>query len=363
VELEDGIGGMVHISDLSWTKRYSHPSEFTSIGAEIDVVVLEIDKEGRKLSLGHKQIEENPWDTFESVFPVGSYHEVVVIRRDDKGAIVQLPYGLEAYAPMKHMRKEDGSMANAEDTLTVKVIEFNRDDKRILVSHQRYLDDIKREADDVVRREERKEVEETDKVMKSQNARVERATLGELDVFSQLKEQLQQGNNTGEPQEEEQATAEPEVTPVVAESVPPAKTVKKSAAKKEEEEEVAGENTQEPVVEAKVEKPKAEKPKEEKPKEEKPKKVAKSKAAKGDDLKKIEGVGPKIAEILTAAGIDTFEKIAGSDADALRAVLEAAGSRYKMFDPTTWPEQAKLAAAGDWDGLKALQGELSGGRR
>lgn len=190
VELEDGIGGMVHISDLSWTKRFSHPSEFTKVGAEIDVVVLDIDKDSRKLSLGHKQNEENPWDTFENVFPVGSYHEATVLRRDDRGAIVQLPYGLEAFAPIKHIRKEDNSLAEVEEVITVKVIEFNRDDKRILVSHLRYLEDIRREADESVKKEKTEERQKTRQAVKKQQTNIEKDTLGDLDVFSQLKEQL-----------------------------------------------------------------------------------------------------------------------------------------------------------------------------
>ncbi len=214
VELAEGIGGMVHISDLSWTKRYGHPSEFTKVGEEIDVVVLEIDKANRKLSLGHKQLEENPWDTFEKVFPVGSYHEATVIRRDDRGAIVQLPYGLEAYAPIKHIRKEDGQLAEVDEVITVKVIEFNQDDKRILVSHTRYLDDIKREGEAEVRDKKRKEQEKVRKVVKKQAASIERTTLGDLEALSQLKEQLQ---------EQTESTEE-------------AKPAKKAAAKKKKDE-------------------------------------------------------------------------------------------------------------------------------
>lgn len=191
VELEEGIGGMIHISDLSWTKRYSHPSEFTSVGDDIEVVILDIDKEERKLSLGHKQLEENPWDTFGKVFPVGSYHEATVLRKDKKGAIVQLPYGLEAFAPISHLKKEDGSMAEVEEVLTFKVIEFNRDDKRILVSHRRYLDDIQKEADEKVREEKKKEKKEMKKDMKKQRSRIERTTLGELESFSELKTRLE----------------------------------------------------------------------------------------------------------------------------------------------------------------------------
>jgi small subunit ribosomal protein S1 len=191
VELQEGIGGMVHISDLSWTKRFSHPSEFTKVGNKIDVMILEIDQDNRKLSLGHKQIEENPWDTFEAVFPVGSYHEATILRKDDRGAIVQLPYGLEAFAPIKHIRKDDNSYAELDETLTVKVIEFNRDDKRILVSHLRYLDDIRREADEKVKQEKDKERTEVKQAVKKQQTNIEKSTLGDLDVFSQLKEQIQ----------------------------------------------------------------------------------------------------------------------------------------------------------------------------
>ena len=193
VELEDGIGGMVHISDLSWTKRFNHPSEFTKVGETIEIVILDIGKENRKLSLGHKQIEENPWDTFESVFPVGSYHEATILRRDDRGAIVQLPYGLEAYAPINHIRKEDGNLADVDESLTVKVIEFNRDDKRILVSHKRYLEDIRREADEQVKRERDKERKETRSAIKKQVDKTERSTLGDLAELSQIKEQLDTG--------------------------------------------------------------------------------------------------------------------------------------------------------------------------
>ncbi len=192
VELEEGIGGMVHISDLSWTKRFSHPSEFTKVGETINIMILEIDKDNRKLSLGHKQLEENPWDTFESVFPEGSYHEATILRRDDRGAIVQLPYGLEAFAPIKHIKKEDGKLADVDESLTVKVIEFNRDDKRILVSHLRYLEDIKRKADEQVKKEKDKARKQTRDAVKKTNLSNEKSTLGDLDVFSQIKEQLDQ---------------------------------------------------------------------------------------------------------------------------------------------------------------------------
>lgn len=190
VELDEGIGGMIHISDLSWTKRFGHPSEFTKVGADIQVMVLEVDEDNRKMSLGHKQLEENPWDTFEGVFPEGSYHEATVLRKDDRGAIVQMPYGLEAYAPIKLMRKEDGGIAEVDETLTVKVIEFDRESKRLTVSHSRYVNDVRKEAKDAVYRERAEERETTRKAIKKTSANIERSTLGDLSAFEQLREQL-----------------------------------------------------------------------------------------------------------------------------------------------------------------------------
>ncbi len=195
IELDEGIGGMIHVSDLSWTKRFGHPSVYTKVGEKLDFQILEVDEENRKLSLGHKQLEENPWDTFENVFPVGSYHEATVLRRDDRGAVMLLPYGLEAYSPIKHVRKEDNSLANVDEILTVKVIEFNRDDKRIMVSHLRYLEDIRREADDSVRQEKETEVQEVRKAVKQQAAKVEKSTLGDLGIFDELKEQMSEGDD------------------------------------------------------------------------------------------------------------------------------------------------------------------------
>ncbi|MEM7571349.1 MAG: 30S ribosomal protein S1 [Bacteroidota bacterium] len=198
IEMEDGIGGMIHISDLSWTKRYSHPSEFTKVGATIDVEVLDIDQENRKMSLGHKQLEENPWDTFENVFPVGSYHEATVLRKDDRGMIVQMPYGLEAYAPIKLMRKEDNTMPEVEETLTVKVIEFDRDEKRIMVSHSRFVNDVRREAKEEVTKARKAERKQTERVIKKTQASVKQSTLGDLSAFEQLREQLAQGGDDSE---------------------------------------------------------------------------------------------------------------------------------------------------------------------
>ena len=337
VELEEGIGGMVHISDLSWTKRFSHPSEFTKVGNDIDVVILEIDQSSRKLSLGHKQIEENPWDTFENVFPVGSYHEATILRRDDRGAIVQLPYGLEAFAPIKHIRKEDGQQANVDEALTVKVIEFNRDDKRILVSHLRYLEDIRREADESVKQEQVKERAEVRKAVKKTQSKVERATLGELDAFSQLKQQLKD-------EDAQKAT-------------PPPASLEKANPKAEAKD---GKLDQDPIDEAtpaEVE-DKAEAVVEETTTET----TTPLEDGAKDDLKKIEGIGPKIEELLQNAGILTYQNLHETEADKIREILAEAGNRYKMHDPTSWPKQAGMAANGEWDALKEWQDSVQGGK-
>lgn len=190
IELAEGIGGMIHISDLSWTKRFAHPAEFTKVGATLDITILDIDKASRKLSLGHKQLEENPWDTFATVFPVGSTHEATILRRDDRGAIVQLPYGLEAFAPIKHIKKEDGTVAEVDDKLMFKVIEFNRDDKRILVSHTRFYSDAKREEEGKEREAKKVEKSKAKDALKKQQSKIEKTTLGDLSAFSELKEQM-----------------------------------------------------------------------------------------------------------------------------------------------------------------------------
>lgn len=190
VELSEGVGGMVHISDLSWTKRYAHPSEFTKPGSPLEVVVLEVDKEKRQISLGHKQIQENPWDTFEALFPVGSYHEATVTKRDDKGASFALQHGLEAFAPAKHIRKDNGQPVDAGEVVTVKVIEFNKEDRRILVSHTRYLEDIKNQAEAVVRAERAKEAGEAQAAIVDVQKKVEKETLGDLSALAQLREQF-----------------------------------------------------------------------------------------------------------------------------------------------------------------------------
>ncbi|MBD5219270.1 MAG: 30S ribosomal protein S1 [Bacteroidales bacterium] len=190
VEIEEGVDGLIHISDLSWTKKIKHPSEFTQIGADIDVEVLQIDKDNRRLSLGHKQLEENPWDVFENIFTVGSVHEGTIIEMLDKGAVVALPYGVEGFATPKHLVKEDGSHAKVDEKLNFKVIEFNKDSKRIILSHSRIFEDEARAekpaaAPKANRKAARKEVEAP-----AATTPLERTTLGDLEALAALKEKL-----------------------------------------------------------------------------------------------------------------------------------------------------------------------------
>ena len=188
VEIEEGVDGLIHISDLSWTKKVKHPSEFTQIGADIQVVVLEIDKENRRLSLGHKQLEENPWDVFETIFTVGSIHQGTIIEMLDKGAVVQLPYGVEGFATPKHLIKEDGSQAKVDEKLDFKVIEFNKDSKRIILSHSRIFEDEAKAEKNEARKAKRqaRKAEETPML----NTPVEKTTLGDIEALAALKEKL-----------------------------------------------------------------------------------------------------------------------------------------------------------------------------
>ena len=192
VELTAGIGGMIHISDLSWLKRFNHPSEYTKVGEKIEVVILGIDKDNRKLQLGHKQLEEDPWNSLQDTFAVGSIHEGTVLRRDDKGAIVQLPYGLEGFAPNRHLAKEDGKSVGADETAEFMVIEFDRNEKRIVVSHARIWEQSKVEEKDAARKEARAEADKTKKAVKSLQSKVEKPTLGDLGALAQIKQRLQQ---------------------------------------------------------------------------------------------------------------------------------------------------------------------------
>ena len=190
VELEEGVDGLIHISDLSWTKKVKHPSEFTQVGAQIDVVVLDIDKENRRLSLGHKQLEDNPWDVFEEKYTVGSIHEGKIVELLEKGAVIQLDENVEGFATPKHLVKEDGSQATQGEVLPFKVIEFNKDSKRIILSHSRTFEDPQREEKKAAAKKAR--AAKKDDAPKIENIAAS-TTLGDLDVLANLKAQMEKG--------------------------------------------------------------------------------------------------------------------------------------------------------------------------
>ncbi len=251
VELEEGVDGLIHISDLSWSKKIKHPAEFTKTGEKIDVMVLDIDVDNRRLSLGHKQLEENPWDVFETVFSVGSVHSGTIVNMNDKGAIVALPYGVEGFAPLRHLTREDGSHAKEEDVLDFKVIEFSKDNKKIILSHTKVYQDAaaveKRGESD----EKRKTKELPKKTVKKLKDNLEKTTLGDIESLAHLKSDMVKAE-----EEEKQA--------------------RKVAAKAVER------KTKEP----KAEKPKTEEPKAEEPKAEEPKaEESKAEEFKAEDLK------------------------------------------------------------------------------
>ena len=195
VELEEGIDGLIHISDLSWSKKINHHNEFTKVGETLDVVVLELDEENRKLSLGHKQLEENPWDTFETIFTEGSIHEGTVIKVGDKGDIVALQYGVEGFCPSKHSVKEDGSSLKVDEVTSFKIIEFNKENKRLVISHSRIWEEEKEEARKEESSNRKKDAKAESSAVKKVKDSVEKSTLGDLDVLAQLKEQMENDKN------------------------------------------------------------------------------------------------------------------------------------------------------------------------
>ncbi|PIF06540.1 MAG: 30S ribosomal protein S1 [Draconibacterium sp.] len=189
VEITEGVDGLIHISDLSWTKKIKHPSEFTAIGDEIEVVVLDIDKENRRLSLGHKQLEENPWDVFETIFTTDSIHEGTVVDLMDKGAVIALPYGVEGFATPRHLVKEDGSSVKQDEKLDFKIIEFNKSAKRIIVSHSRIYEDVKRVEEGTKRKTQSRS---TKRSMKAVSDSIEKTTLGDISELAALKTQMEE---------------------------------------------------------------------------------------------------------------------------------------------------------------------------
>ncbi len=241
VELEEGVDGLIHISDLSWSKKIKHPAEFTKIGEEIEVVVLDVDVENRRLSLGHKQLEENPWDVFEGIFTLGSVHNATIVNKNDKGGVVALPYGVEGFVPNRHLAKEDGSTANADENLDFVVIEFSKENKKIILSHTRTFQE--RTASEKAREDAKGKQEHhtTRKSVKKIQDNIEKTTLGDLDGLAKLKAEMEQA------EKDEKTAAKP-----------------KAAAKPKKEEPKEEKPAAKAKAKAKKE-PEAEEPKEEKP--------------------------------------------------------------------------------------------------
>lgn len=215
VELEEGVDGLIHISDLSWSKKIKHPAEFTKIGENIDVVVLDVDAENRRLSLGHKQLEENPWDVFEGVFTLDSVHQGTIVGTSDKGVIVALPYGVEGFAPSRHVVKEDGSQGRMEEVLDFKVIEFNKESRKIVVSHSKVYQDstnAEKAAEKAERKEGEKAAPKKAAPKKAKEISVEKSTLGDLDVLASLKEDMEKSEKAAGKAKAKPATEEPKAS-------------------------------------------------------------------------------------------------------------------------------------------------------
>ena len=279
VELEEGVDGLIHISDLSWSKKIKHPAEFTQIGEAIEVVVLDIDKENRRLSLGHKQIEENPWDVFESIFTVNSIHKGTIVNTGDKGAIVTLPYGVEGFAPNRHLVKKDNSTVKMDEQTDFKVIEFSKEAKKIIVSHSRVWEDEERAKKDKESAEKRTQDNQARKQAKKLKDNLEKTTLGDIEALANLKSEMDETGTT----KKKAAPAAKKEEPVMKEEEP------KEEAKEEAKKEEAPEQEQ-PKAESKKEEGDSEEKEEDKqeeaPEQEQPK--AESKKEEGDSEEKEE---------------------------------------------------------------------------
>jgi small subunit ribosomal protein S1 len=246
IELEEGIDGLVHVSDLSWTKKIKHPSEFVKVGEELNVVVLELDVENRRLALGHKQLEENPWDTFETVFTVGSKHKCTVLSKNEKGAVLELPYGIEGFAATKHLKKADDSMAEVGESLEFQVLEFSKDDKRIVLSHLHTHSKVEEAAP-----KKKPTATGSGKKKSAPKQQASSSTLGDLDALSALKTQMEDDAKGGSkkkaaPKKEEEPKAE--AKKAAKKEEPKADEVKAEAKKEEakaEKEEAKSEDKKE----------------------------------------------------------------------------------------------------------------------
>ena len=277
LELEEGIDGLVHVSDLSWNKKIKHPSEFVKKGEKLDVVVLEVDSENRRLSLGHKQLEENPWDTFETIFTIGSIHEGTVMNINDKGATIQLQYGVEAFAPTRHIKKADNKALKEDEVLEFEVIEFSKDSKRIIVSHTNIWKGAERAKNDADDKSKDKSRKNASKTVKKINNSSEKTTLGELDALTELRAQF----------------AEAEKGP------------KKAAAKTEETAPVA------PAANGSI-----------------------------SELKDLAGVGPAMVKRMNALGVNSVEELTSLTEEKIATMVET-DSKISADQWNKWISEAK----------------------
>jgi small subunit ribosomal protein S1 len=294
IELEEGIDGLVHVSDLSWTKKIKHPSEFVKVNDELEVQVLELDVENRRLALGHKQLEENPWDTFESVFTRGSVHKCTILSKSDKGAMLELPYGIEGFCLLKNLTKEDGSIAEVGENLEFKVMEFSKEDKKIVLSHSH----VYMESDEAAKKRSKKKKNVITKINKDS----EKDTLGDIEALSALKQQM---DDDRRPKAQKAKAVEAEEEEEVGEAEKPEnkeKPAEKKAVEKEPNSEVEDEKTEVEEQNAEAEEQKT-KVKEEKAeikkekaevKEEKPK--VKEKEAEVEKAQEEEEEKPEVEE-------------------------------------------------------------------
>lgn len=290
VELEEGVDGLVHVSDLSWSKKIKHPAEFTKKGEELEVIVLEIDRENRRLSLGHKQLDENPWDTFESIFTEGSEHKGTILEVAEKGCTVSLPYGVEGFAPNKHIKKEDKTTVKPEEELDFRIIEFSKEQKRIIVSHTDIWKEEERARIDSESEAKDRSAKQASKIVSKLNKSKEVSTMGELDGLAQLKAKMEAENRK---------SAEEKLAK------------KEKAADKEEEA---------------------------------PKKKAEA-SAEGDDLKKLNGVGPALEKKIIEAGYTSYAQLAELSAEQITE-LESTIGKADAFAKNGWAEQLKELMAG-----------------
>ena len=298
VELEEGVDGLLHVSDLSWNKKINHPAEFVKKDEELEVVVLDVDMENRRLSLGHKQLEENPWDTFETVFTVNSKHQATVNEVTDKGCTVTLDYGVEGFVPKRHSKKEDNSSMVADEVIELEVIEFSKENRRVVLSHTNLWKEEEKLKDEEAAKSKAASKKRTSKAIKNMNANVERSTLGEMGGgLAELKAMMEKAENVAEDKVKKEPAPKAEKTEAKAETKKEEKAEKKPAAKK----------------------------------------TAKS---GGDDLKVINKIGPAFEKRLNALGINSYADLAGlSDEDI--AKHEENDSMTSLEQWHAWIEEAK----------------------